>query len=699
MNLDKVFNPRAIAVVGASKEKNKVGNDLVKNLKKDFKGKIYPVNPTAKNILGLKCYSSVLDIPGAVDLAVVAVPATVVPKIAQEVVQKKVGGMIVISAGFKETGNVDLENQLKKICENGDVALIGPNCLGVINSRNRMNASFSGIMPASGSVAFVSQSGALCTAVLDYARKIGIGFSKFVSVGNKAVATEADLINYLAKDPATKIIAMYVEQLSETQDFIKAVEKLNCGANPKPVIVLKSGRTGAGASASASHTGALAGNDAAYEALFNQCGVIRAAHTQELFEYIRVFANNKIPTGRRVAVITNAGGPGVLTTDEIILNDLELAKISPATTAQLKKVLPAFANVHNPVDMLGDANADRYRAVLKILAKSRDVDSIIVILTPQSMTQVSKTARVIIDIKRKTDKPIVVSFIGGPAVRGAVQDMQASHITMMNFPEQSAKALSALQNFGTRKNESCGHKFHFTDVNKKRVAEIFSSARAEGRNKFPEAEAEEVLRAYNFPVLKNWVVKSAGEASEVAHKIGQKLVMKIISPDILHKTDIGGVMLGISPDEAGEKYDEMMERMAKKAPAAKIEGVLIEEQVRVQDGVEMILGSAKDAVLGQTIMVGLGGVYVEVFKDVAFGLPPLTEKNVLKMIDGLHSKKILEGARGQGELDKKALVECVGRLSQLLTDFPEIKELDVNPLLVLPAGHGARVLDARIVLE
>ncbi len=699
MNLNSIFYPKSIAIVGASTEVGHVGNDIVKNLiHQGYKGRIYPVNPKAFNLYKLKCYSNILEIKSKVDLAVVVVPSGIVPTVLQEIAKKKVPGVIVISAGFKEVGNFDLENQVREICQKNNIALVGPNCLGVINPEIKMNASFATIMPPTGNIAFISQSGALCTAILDYAQKLDIGFSKFVSVGNKALLSEDQLFDYLAKDKKTKVVAMYVEQLTNAPALIKAARKLTHGKNPKPIIAIKSGRTSAGASASASHTGALAGNDAAYEALFAQAGIIRVETIQELFDYLRVFTHNELPKGDRVAIITNAGGPGVLTTDTVILKGLKLAPISEKTTAELKKHLPLFANFKNPIDVLGDARADRYEAAINILEKDKNVDSILVILTPQSVTEFSKTAQAIVNAKKKSKKPIVASFMGGQLVNLGVKILRSHGVSTFNFPESAASALSALTDFKFIEKEKSNPKFIFKNTNKKAIAKIFEEAKEHKKVFFPEIDSLPILNHYGFTTLITHTATTADEAKEIVERIDKKVAMKIISPDILHKTDSGGVMLNVTPSQAYTSFKEIISRVKKNLPSAKIEGVLITEMVK-EKGVEMILGAVKDSGLGHTIMVGLGGVYVEVFKDVAFGLAPLSANDVQKMINKLKSKKILDGAREQAVLDTQALINCVGRLSQLLMDFPNIKELDINPLLVLPKGHGVRVLDARIVTE
>lgn len=699
MNLDALFYPKSIAIIGASTKEKTVGNDVVKNLvKQGYKGKIYPINPNANELYGVKVYHDISEVDSEIDLAVVAIPAKFVPSVMEVAATKGAKACIVISAGFKEAGNSELEEELKKVCQKHDIALVGPNCLGAINPEISMNASFAARMPDEGSVAFISQSGALCTSVIDYAKDINLGFSKFVSIGNKADVDELALIEYLAGDPKTRAVLIYAEQLTDSAKIISTVKKVTRGNNPKPIIVLKSGRTSAGASAIASHTGSLAGGDAAYEALFKQAGVIRANSVSQLFEYAQIFAKNDLSEVKKVAIITNAGGPGVLTTDEVVSNDLELAKFENKTEEALKAVLPPAANTHNPIDVLGDARADRYEQALKLAEKDPHVEGIIVVLTPQSMTEIEETAKAIAAVKKTTQKPIVVSFMGKDTVEPGVKILQSEGVATSIFPESAAKAMATLSKFVSWSKKTDGETFSYPDVDKSKVVDIFAKAKANGQKSFPEAEAMEIFKAYNFPLLKSAQAKTQDEAVSVAKEIGGKLAMKIISPDILHKSDVGGVMLNITKETVAEKFDEMMQRVSISKPEARLEGVLLMEMAP-ENGTEVILGANKDASLGHMIMFGLGGIYVEVFKDVTFGLAPITKDDAWRMVSEIRSSKIFDGVRGQSALDKEAIVECLGRLSQLLTDFPEIIELDVNPLMVLPKGNGVRVLDGRIVIE
>ncbi len=697
-NLDFVFKPKSVAIVGASSKEGSVGNDVVKNLIQGYTGKIYPVNPKATEINGLKCYPSLSAISASVDLTIIIVPAAIVPTILEESGSLGIKGAIIISAGFKEMGNIDLENELKTISAKYDIALIGPNCLGIINPSINLNASFAPLMPSNGHVAFISQSGALCTAVLDSAKEMGIGFSKFMSVGNKAVVDEVMIFEYLADDEDTKVIALYAEQLQEPEKLMALVKKISRGPNAKPIIVLKAGKTSAGAGASASHTGALAGNDAAYSALFRQSGIIRADNVAELFDYIKIFSNNHILPAKKLAIITNAGGPGVLAIDAAIINNLEIAVLSEETKKTLKAALPAAANTHNPVDVLGDARANLYQSALETVLKDANVEAALIILTPQSTTEIEETARVIATTQAKFKEPLAVVFMGEALVSGGLQILKDNNIATYSYPESGVKALATLNNFYNLAQQETESIIEFADVDKEKVAAIFNEARAKGIFSFPEASALAVLEAYHLPVLVSRLAHSKEEAETIAKEIGKKMVFKIVSQEILHKSDAGGIMLNVLPEEAGAKFVELMTRVAINKPTAKLEGVLMVEMI-TDLGTELILGSIEDPSLGDAIMLGLGGIYVEILKDVVFGLNPLTKNDVEVMINSLKSKKFLDGARGAKPSDKAMVIECVLRLAQLLRDFPEIKELDINPLLALEVGKGAKVLDARIVIE
>ncbi len=704
MSYQALFYPESIAIIGASRNIKTVGNDVVKNLvTQGFKGNLYPVNPKADILYGKKVYATVAEIPEKIDLAIIAIPAQFVPEALMQANDKGATAAIVISAGFKEAGNTELEEQVAKVCTERNITLIGPNCLGIINPEAKMNASFAGVMPLEGNVAFVSQSGALCTAVLDYAMDLHIGFSKFMSTGNKAVIDELALLKYFATDEKTKVIAMYVEQLENAPELISVVKQISLGENAKPVIILKSGTTQEGSSAIASHTGSLAGGDTAYDALFSQAGIIRANTIGELFDYVQVFSKSKLVPVENVTIVTNAGGPGVLTTDAVINSGLHLAKLEESTITKLQEFLPKAANTHNPVDVLGDAVGETYQKTLDVLVNDANTDALLVLLTPQSMTEIRKTAHAVVHSHYYGQKPVLASFMGQETVHPGMKIMQEAGVTTTTFPEAAAKALGVFSRFQKYSVREKSDFLTFTDVDKQKVADIFAKAKQNGKTSFPEAEALEILRAYNFPLLQSAHAKSAKDAEKIAQKFVTELgpettfAMKIVSQDILHKSDVGGVMLGISAKEIAKRSQELIARVAQNKPEAKLDGVLV-MQMAPKNGVEVILGVSKAPGLGTMIMVGLGGIYVEILKDVNFGYVPLTKNDVYRMITTLKSAKLFEGARGAKPSDVDQLVESIGRLAQLVTDFPEISELDINPLLVLPKGEGVKVLDARIVL-
>ncbi len=699
MSMNALFYPKSVAVIGASRREKTVGNDVVKNLvQQGYKGNIYPVNPKAEELYGLKVFSSVEEVDGQVDLAVIAVPAKFVTQSVTQAAAKGARAAIVISAGCKEIGNDELEAELAETCKKLKVTLIGPNCLGVINPETSMNASFAGLMPKQGNIAFISQSGALCTAVLDYAANLGIGFSKFMSIGNKAATDELTLIKYLKDDPQTDVIALYVEQLEKATEIISVIKEINRGENPKPVIMLKSGRTDEGASAVASHTGSLSGGDAAYDALFTQAGIIRAQSISQLFEFAQIFSKNQLVSAKNVCIVTNAGGPGVLTTDEAIESGLELAQLSTDTKEELSDFLPEAASVKNPVDVLGDAKADRYQKTLELVEKDPQVDSILVIMTPQSMTEIKGTAQAVVALKKKSHKPLVVSFMGQPTVAPGVEIMRQADIATSAFPEPAARSLATLDSYYQTTQHQSNQLFTFTDVDKKKVADLFAKAKKEGRTSFPEAQALAIMEAYNFPLLQSQKAATSAEALQVAKKIGTKLAMKIVSPDILHKSDVGGVMLNVTAEDVEQKFDQMLTTVSKNKPKAKLEGVLLMEMAP-DYGMETILGVNKAPGLGTMVMFGIGGIYVEVLKDVQFAYAPITKSDAERMINSLRMSDVFHGVRGQKAFDVATIIECIGRLSQLVTDFPQIVELDINPLLSLPDGEGAKVLDTRVVIE
>lgn len=698
-NIDAVFTPRSIAVIGASREPGRVGHDVFKNLiDGGFAGELYPINPKAEgDILGKKAYPSLTAVGAPIDLIVFAVPAPVVAGVLTEAGKLGVQAAIVITAGFKEVGNVAGEEELRRIADEYGIALVGPNCLGVISLVSNMNASFAAFMPKKGTVGFLSQSGAVCTAVLDRAEMLGIGFSHFVSIGNKASLDERQLLEYFLKDDSTHVIGMYLEDIGHARELSETLARVRGEGYSKPIVVLKSGRTEVGASASASHTGALAGKDEAYDAFFAQTGIIRAERMSDFFDIIRAFAHNPIPAGKNVAIITNAGGPGVLATDAVVRAGLVVPTLSQATRDALVPHVPKAASTQNPVDLLGDANGERYTQALTLVGKDSDVDMLLVLLTPQSSTEVLETAQAIIKARDTTRKPIVAAFMGGGTVEPGAHLLTQGGVTVTAFPEEGAAVLATLARFGDTVAQGDSTPYDLAGINGAQATALLTKATEGGRTGIPEAEAIGILEAYGFPILKSVVVTSREQAEAEALRIGTPLVMKIVSDDILHKSDAGGVRLNIAPADAGAEYDTLMATVRKNRPEAKLDGVLVVEMAP-KGGAEAILGVIRDPALGHLIMVGLGGIYVEVLKDVAFGIAPITPHDAHRMIDSLKTRALFDGVRGGPALDVDALVDALGRLSRFVVDHPEIEELDINPLLLLPKGQGARVLDARIIV-
>lgn len=696
-----IFEPTAVAVVGASQRKGSVGLAVFKNLLDGgFSGVIYPVNNRAHSVCGVRAYPSLTAIDDQVDLAVIIVPAAQVTKVAREAGEKGVKGLIVITAGFREIGQAGLmmEEELKAVCQEYSMSLVGPNCLGVINTDPNfsLNASFARRPPLPGNIGFISQSGALCTAVLDYAARKSIGFSKFISVGNKADIDELALLRYLHDDPNTKVIMMYVEDLRHGFEFIDEVREITGGDNPTPIVAVKSGRTAAGAAAVSSHTGSLAGSEAIYDALFLQSGIYRAQTISHLFDYAIAFATQPLPRSNRVAIITNAGGPGIIATDITVNVGLTLAKFSPETTEILKSSLPPTANIHNPVDVIGDAGVDRYRAAFEAVLKDENVDGVIFILTPQSMTDIYATAQIIPPLAKKSGKPVLTSFMGELDVRDAIDFLERHHLPHYHFPEMAARALGAMY-----KHFQWISRQHLPELtvspDREQARRLIGEALAAGQKYLGEVEGNRILAAYGFPVLPARLAKSAEEAAGAVRELG-RCVFKIVSPQIVHKSDLGGVRVGIeSEDEARAAYEDILRVVGKNAPQAEIEGVLVQKMA--EKGVEVILGINRYKVFGPLLMFGLGGIFVEIFKDVSFRLAPIRHNAARRMIRSTKAYPMLSGARGGEPCDTDEVERCLILLSALATENPEIAELDINPLIVHPQGQGCSVADCRILLD
>ncbi len=702
-DLDAIFAPETIAVIGVSTQKGKVGHDIFANiLSGGFTGTIYPVNPKAKSVLSVKCYTSIAAIPDPIDLGMIILPPKAALQSVKDCIEMGVKGIVIVSAGFKEVGGegAQIEKEIKRLCSDAGVRLVGPNCLGVINpaSKISLNASFSKRMPNPGNVSFISQSGALCTAVLDFAADKGFGFSKFISIGNKADVDELDLLRYYHEDPDTDVVMIYMEEISRSaEEFILAVREMTSGPNPTHVIAIKSGSSDAGAAAAASHTGALAGSDAIYDAIFSQSGILRCNTVNQLFDYAQAYAANKYPTGDRIAIVTNAGGPGIIATDMSEQSVLKLARFSDETVDELKKYLPSTANFHNPVDVIGDAARDRYENTLATVLSDRNVDGVLIILTPQSMTDAIGTAEAIVNIAKTGMKPIVCSFMGVVDVSDGVKLLQKNRIPVYQFPESAARSLGALRE---------GVKWLFRkllpqfeiEYDRARADKIIQSYLKEGRNTLGEIDGNEILKCYGFKTLKMALATSKKHAVEIAKKIGFPVVMKIVSRQILHKTDAGGVMVGLKDSKSvGTAFEQIMENAKGYNPDALIDGVLVQELSPM--GKEVILGVTNDPGFGHAVMFGLGGIFVEVYKDVAFRLGPVGRNVARRMIKSIKGYPILKGLRGEKPSDIEAVEKHIVSLKAMTDHHPMIRELDINPLFVHEEGQGATVADIIIRLD
>lgn len=711
--LDAIFSPESVAVIGASTTPGKVGHDIFANiLRGGFTGTLYPVNPNARSILSVRAYPNIKEIPDAIDLGIIILPPKPALNAVAEAIEKGVKGVVIVSAGFREVGGEGrtTEDRIVALCREAGIRLIGPNCLGVINPLPavRLNASFSARMPAAGNISFISQSGALCTAVLDFAADREFGFSKFISIGNKADVDELDLLRYLHEDVDTEVIMIYLEELRRGPEFIEAVKEITSGdRRPTPVLVIKSGRTSAGAMAAASHTGALAGTEAVYDAIFQQAGMIRVDSIDELFDFATAFAyrneselgklRRKVPGGNRVAIVTNAGGPGIVATDMTVSSGLVLAKFKEETTESLASHLPFTANVHNPVDVIGDAAQDRYENALGAVIKDEGVDGALVILTPQSMTNVLGTAEAIVRIARRSPKPILCCFMGIIDVSAGVKYLQEHGIPVFRFPENAAKAFGALYRYSNWLNRQ--HLAQFSLKTDKACAQqIIADSLSAGKTHLGELDGAELLKCYGFNVLPVRLATGEEEAVGFAEEMSFPVVMKIVSDQILHKTDAGGVVVGIENRERVKKaYHQIMAGAKKYNPDAVITGVLVEKMAT--PGVEVILGMNRYPIFGPLLMCGLGGIFVELFEDVVFRLAPIQRNEARRMVRSIRGYKLFKGFRGKPKADIESIEKAMVRLSEMVMNHPEISEMDVNPLLVHPEGQGATVADCRIILK
>ena len=702
LNLNKIFAPHRVAVIGASDTPTSVGYTVLRNLVgSGFRGVVYPVNPKRESVQGIHAYPDVSGLPHPPDLAVICTRASTVPGLVRSLGEAGTRGLVIISAGFREAGEEGrkLERQILQEQEKFEgMRILGPNCLGIIVPGLHLNASFAASAPKEGHIGFISQSGALCTSVLDWALEEGIGFSYFVSVGNMLDVSVSDLMDYFGSATETQSIILYIESISEAREFMSAARAF---ARTKPIVAYKAGRFTESAQAAASHTGAMAGVDAVYEAAFQRAGIVRIFEVDDMFDCAELLARQQPPKGDRLAIVTNAGGPGVMTTDTLIARDGHLATLSEETIKKLNEVLPPFWSHANPVDVLGDAPPDRYAKALEIVLKDKNVDSVLVILTPQAMTDPTATARVVSQVAAAAHKPVLAAWMGGRMVSEGIQVFNEAGIPSYTTPEKAVRAFMHLVSYARNLeilNETPRDLPMAFQLDRQRLRAIFDTILTEGGEILSENVSKAFLEAYDIPVTKPQLARSPEEAVRLAQQIGYPVVLKIHSPQITHKTDVGGVVLNLAGDEAVRTaYGEIVQRAAEKRPDAHVTGVTVQRNVTKGNGVELIIGTKKDPVFGAVIMVGMGGVAAEVFRDRALALPPLNESLARRALESLKSWPLLQGYRGKPGVNIDRLIEILMRFSYLVADYPEIKELDVNPILVTPDDVVA--LDARVIID
>jgi len=700
VSISAFFTPNTIAVIGASTNPTKLGHAVVRNLVDGGflieNRKIFPINLKAETILGLQCYPSILDVPEPVDLAIIVIPYPSVPEAIKLCGEKGTQAAIIITAGFREAGKEGLarEQEVVEIAQRFGIRLVGPNCLGVIDTVTPLNASFSAGMPPGGPMAFMSQSGALGTAILDWAQAGRLGLSKFVSLGNKADVNEIDLLRTWEEDPDSRVILCYIEGLPDGQEFIQVAREVT---KKKPVVAIKSGITQAGARAVTSHTGSLAGSEQAYQAAFHQAGVLRAETLEELFDFARGFGYLPPLKGEYIAIVTNAGGPGILATDALERAGLKLSRFDPECIRSLERFLPDAASAANPVDVLGDARSDRYRFALEQVIADSHVDGVMVILTPQAMTEIAETAHVIADVASNTEIPIAACFMGEARVEEGIAILGKHNIPNYPYPEQVAKVFKAMQTY--RHYQAMPMPvFERFNLDTHPVQELFSEVKEAGRVTIGDAEARSILSAYQIEIPPSELAPTPEKAIELADEMGYPVVLKVASPDILHKTDVGGVRVGLqTADDVMDAFDLITYRAHRYLPDARLWGCLVQKMV--PPGLEVLIGMNRDPQFGPLVTFGLGGIYVETLRDVTFRVAPFSRQEAEEMLNEIRAHALLDGVRGQPPVDKETLIDTILRIGQLVTDFPEIIELDINPFIIYEQGRGGVAIDMRLVLQ
>jgi len=696
---ESVFlSPKSIAIIGASDKRGSVGATITSNIMNGFKGIVFPVSPTRPTVFYKTAYKSVMDIPKPVDLAVIVINNLLVADVLEECGKKKVKGVIIITAGFKEVDEegAKREQKLKDIAKKYKIQIIGPNCLGVMNldPKTMMNSTFLKVTPKSGKIALVSQSGAICAALVEDASAQGIGFSAVISMGNKAAMSEVDILKMLANHNQTKVIVMYLEDMGDGQEFLKVCKNITKKLK-KPVLVLKSGRSPEGAKAAMSHTGALMGSDEIYDALLKQSGAIRVDTMEELFDYATAFSKQPLPSKGDLVIVSNAGGPAIISTDACSRLGIKMANIE-SIRPKINAVIPPWGSSRNPVDIVGDADFNRFSNVLDRVLAHPNVGSVISMCTPSGTLNYDKLAEVIVAMSKKHKKTMLASLMGLDEGITNREILAAGDVPYYTYAEGAIRTLAAMLKFANWIKTPEG-KIPKFKVDKLKAKKIFDKVKKEKRPNLLEEEGQEVLKAYGLPLPKSALAKTEADAIKIAKQIGYPVVMKIASPQIIHKSDAGGVKVNLTNDsEIKEAFKTIIANAKKYNKNAEIKGVLIVEMVK--GGKELIIGSKLESGFGPVIMLGMGGIYVEVLKDVTFKLAPVTDKEADDMIASIKTQKLLQGVRGEKPSDIAKLSECIQRLSQLVTDFKEIKELDMNPVLVMEKGKGCKILDVRIGL-
>ncbi len=685
-----LFAPERVAVVGATDREGSVGRAIVENLAA-FDGEVVGVNPSRESVLGVDCVDSLAD-AGDPDVAVIAVPPEAAVEAVRTAGEVGIGSVVVVTAGFGETGSEGAarERDLREIAAEYDIDLVGPNSLGVIGTGVGFNATFGPEAPLEGSISFLSQSGAFVTSVVAWARDRGLGFRNVVSLGNKAVLDEVDFVREWDGDPETDVIVGYLEGIDRGREFLEAARTCET-----PIVLVKSGRTDAGARAASSHTGAIAGSDRAYEAGLDQAGVLRAETVQELFDASEALAGQPLPESDGVAVVTNAGGPGVMATDAVGDSRLSLSSFSAETTDRLREAMPEAASVHNPIDVIGDADVSRFRDALAAATADQNVGMATVIAAPTAVLSFDALAEAILDVREETEVPIVACLMGGESARAASEALAEAGVPAHFDPARAIDGLDALAEYRAISTREYDDPMSF-DVDRERAREVLDRATERGDNRIG-VEATELLDAYGIPTPEGDVVESPGDAERVARELEGDVVMKIVSPDILHKSDIGGVRVGVPEGEVADAYEDLLARARNYQPDATVLGVQVQEMVDTDTGVETIVGMTRDPQFGPLLMFGLGGIFVEVLEDTAFRVGPVSEREAREMVGEIDAAPLLRGARGREPVNEAGIVEAIGRLSQLVTDFPQIVELDVNPLVATPEGVVA--IDLQLTVE